>query len=115
VTGGDLRTHATSLGDLRDNFAVPEAQGSVAYADQMLLDHPALDVAALRTDAVIAVTRFVDQLSRRAQRPARVSSLTPSTSINDRTNSSSRWWRIVEMELSDLDAMELGGPALFEI
>jgi len=66
LTSGDLRTHATALGDLRDNFSVPEAQGPVAYADQMRLDHPALDVATLRADAVIAVTTFVDQLSRRA-------------------------------------------------
>lgn len=66
LTSGDRRAHATALGDLRDNFAVPEAQGPVAYADQMLLDHPALDVSTLRADAVIAVTTFVDHLSRRA-------------------------------------------------
>lgn len=45
----------TALDDLRANFASPAAQGPVAYASQMMLDHEGLDEATLRADAVLAV------------------------------------------------------------
>ena len=66
LTSGDLRSHSTPLDDLRSNFAVPDAQGPTAYAEQMLLDHPELTAATLRADAVLAVRRFVDDLIGRA-------------------------------------------------
>jgi len=48
----------TALNELRANFNHPGSQGARAYAEQMLLDHPELDAATLRADAVLAVGRF---------------------------------------------------------
>lgn len=48
----------TSLDDLVANFGGPSDQGPSAYADQMHLDHPDLDVATLAADAVLAVGAF---------------------------------------------------------
>lgn len=56
--GGDLGTLRTALYDLQANFADPRAQGTKAYADQMLVDHPDLGAAMLRADAVVAVGAF---------------------------------------------------------
>lgn len=58
----DLATMRTALDDLKANFAVPSAQGSAAYANQLLIDHPDLDLATLRADAVVAVGSFHDHL-----------------------------------------------------
>ena len=66
LTGGDLRPHETALDELRNNFAAPDAQGSTAYAEQMMIDHPELSAATLRADAVLAVDQFVSGLRRRA-------------------------------------------------
>lgn len=52
----------TAIEDLRANFATPTAQGPVAYADQILLDHPELDRATVTADAVIAVARFAERV-----------------------------------------------------
>lgn len=54
---GSIRT---ALEDLRANFATPTAQGPLAYADQILLDHPELDRATVTADAVVAVDRFCE-------------------------------------------------------
>jgi hypothetical protein len=48
----------SALDDLRANFAVSDAQGPAAYASQFALDHPGLDAAQLRADAVVAVRAF---------------------------------------------------------
>jgi hypothetical protein len=62
LVDGDVRSHRTALDDLGSNFAVVEAQGARTYADQVLVDHPDLDAAMLRADAVLAVQLFVDNL-----------------------------------------------------
>ncbi|MCC5952807.1 MAG: nucleotidyl transferase AbiEii/AbiGii toxin family protein [Acidimicrobiia bacterium] len=56
--GEESGTARTSLDDLLANFATPEAQGSQAYAAQMLVDHPELDRTTLVADAVVAVGTF---------------------------------------------------------
>jgi hypothetical protein len=52
---GSIRT---AIEDLRANFATLTAQGPVAYADQILLDHPDLDRPTVIADAVTAVESF---------------------------------------------------------
>ena len=53
-----VRAARTSLDDLLANFTNPTDQGPRAYAEQMLIDHPALDGATLAADAVLAVAAF---------------------------------------------------------
>ena len=48
----------TALDDLLANFSSPSDQGPVAYAGQMQLDHPELDLPTLAADAVLAVAAF---------------------------------------------------------
>ncbi|MBI1843760.1 MAG: hypothetical protein HYR89_03990, partial [Actinobacteria bacterium] len=48
----------TALDDLLVNFTNPGDQGPVAYAEQMLTDHPELDAATVAADAVLAVEAF---------------------------------------------------------
>lgn len=50
----------TAIQDLQANFATLTAQGPIAYADQLLLDHPELDRATVIADAVLAVERFCE-------------------------------------------------------
>lgn len=52
----------TSLDDLVANFGGPRNQGPTAYAEQMLIDHPELDMATLAADAVLAVEAFHQDL-----------------------------------------------------
>lgn len=59
---GDLGTLRTALLDLKANFANHEAQGSQAYVQQMIVDHPDLDEQTLGADAVIAVEQFLQRL-----------------------------------------------------
>lgn len=54
---GSIRTAAE---DLRANFATPTAQGPIAYADQIVLDHPELQLGTVAADAVVAVQRFCE-------------------------------------------------------
>lgn len=57
--GSDITGVArTALDDLQANFSAPDAQGPSAYATQFGIDHPGLDVAELRADAVVAVRSF---------------------------------------------------------
>jgi hypothetical protein len=60
--GDDLAGVRTALDDLQANFADGGAQGSQAYAEQMILDHPDLDRTTLLADAVVAVGAFHDRL-----------------------------------------------------
>lgn len=53
----------SSLDDLLANFADPAAQGARAYAEQMVADHPNLDLARQAADAVVAVDRFYRRLT----------------------------------------------------
>lgn len=57
--GGELvGALKTALGDLVANFSAPGDQGPLAYASQMMTDHPEQDETMLRADAVLAVTEF---------------------------------------------------------
>lgn len=58
----DLPGVRTALDDLSANFADHAAQGTQAYAEQMLLDHPNLDRTTLLADAVVSVSAFHDRL-----------------------------------------------------
>lgn len=58
----DLRSIETGIRDLAANFADESAQGARAYAEQMVIDDPALDTAAIGADGVLAVERFCDAL-----------------------------------------------------
>lgn len=61
--GGELSGSIRSaMEDLRANFATPAVQGPLAYASQILLDHPELDRATVTADAVIAVERFFERV-----------------------------------------------------
>lgn len=56
---GSIRT---AIEDLNANFVRPAAQGPLAYAGQILLDHPELDRATAAADAVVAVTAFCERV-----------------------------------------------------
>ena len=56
---GDIETLRTALGDLHANFADGEAQGSRAYIQQMMFDHPDQNERTLGADAVVAVEEFL--------------------------------------------------------
>ena len=56
---GSIRT---AIEDLNANFVRPAAQGPLAYAGQILLDHPELDRAMAAADAVVAVTAFCERV-----------------------------------------------------
>lgn len=56
--GSELAPVRTALDDLRDNFADVAARGAVAYADEMLGNHPDLEQRALLADGVTAVGEF---------------------------------------------------------
>ncbi len=60
----DLATVRPVLDDLLDNFAVTDAQGPSAYAEQMMLDHRELNHTSLLAEAVIAVDIFHGLLYR---------------------------------------------------
>jgi hypothetical protein len=62
--GPELPSVRTNLDDLLANFADPTAQGPRAYVEQMLIDHPDLDLAVLAADAVLSVERFHHLLTR---------------------------------------------------
>lgn len=51
-----------ALAELRANFDSPTHQGPLAYASQMILDHPDLSEITLRADAVLAVLEFHEAL-----------------------------------------------------
>jgi len=52
----------SALDDLAANFLTVTAQGPSAYASQILVDHPELDEATVRADAVLAVEQFHAEL-----------------------------------------------------
>jgi hypothetical protein len=61
--GGEISGSIRSaIEDLTANFANPAAQGPLAYAGQILLDHPELDRATAAADAVVAVTAFSERV-----------------------------------------------------
>ena len=58
----DLNAIESTLDDLFANFSELDAQGPNAYQEQMMIDHPELDAATLRADAVTAVKQFIETL-----------------------------------------------------
>ena len=58
----DLESMRTALDDLQANFADLEAQGPEAYADQLKIDHPGIEIQTARADAVLAVGAFHEHL-----------------------------------------------------
>ncbi|MGE4164145.1 MAG: hypothetical protein AB7G23_20680 [Vicinamibacterales bacterium] len=60
----ELESVRTTLDDLRANFTDLDSQGTQAYVQQMLVDHPGLDPAQLRADAVLAVDAFCAGVTR---------------------------------------------------
>jgi hypothetical protein len=61
--GGEIKgLIRTAIEDLSANFARLTAQGPAAYAEQIRLDHPELDRAAVTADAVVAVRAFSEQV-----------------------------------------------------
>jgi hypothetical protein len=48
--------------DLQGNFADSHALGTIAYVDQITLDHPELDRVTAAADAQLAVTAFTERL-----------------------------------------------------
>lgn len=59
---GALPGLRTAVRELQANFSSPSDQGPVAYANQLVIDHPGEDVATARADAVLAVREFVGAL-----------------------------------------------------
>jgi hypothetical protein len=55
---GQLGSIRTALEDLAANFADTDAQGPRAYARQMAIDHPEVERATARADAVVAIDAF---------------------------------------------------------
>lgn len=55
----------TALDDLAANFADTSSQGAKAYADQMMVDHPAIDRSAAIADSVVAVRTFHRLLAKK--------------------------------------------------
>jgi hypothetical protein len=62
--GPMLNELASSITDLRANFADPQAQGTVAYVDQFVIDHPEVDAATAAADCQLAVLDFCHALLR---------------------------------------------------
>jgi len=60
--GDRLDVIRSALDDLLANFEFPHCQGAIAYADQMLEDHPEENRETLLADAVLSVKSFYKQL-----------------------------------------------------
>ena len=58
----DLPGMESAIEDLSANFAEAQSQGSLAYADQLTVDHPEIDRVTALADAVTAVAEFSDRL-----------------------------------------------------
>lgn len=63
----DLKALQPAMADLGANFADEYAQGSDAYALQIVFDHPDLDPVTARADAVLAVEAFIAGLRQGGQ------------------------------------------------
>jgi nucleotidyltransferase AbiEii toxin of type IV toxin-antitoxin system len=62
VFGAPVGNVRTQLTDLRANYDAATAQGTLAYVDQLTLDHPEVEPAVAAADAQLAVQSFVDAL-----------------------------------------------------
>lgn len=58
-----LSASSTALAELAANFANPQSQGPMAYAEQFLHNHPDYDRSQAKADAVAAVGEFCDALA----------------------------------------------------
>lgn len=52
----------TPLDDLAANFTDSDSQGPAAYANQYLIEHPELDAATAKADAIVAIESFIERL-----------------------------------------------------
>lgn len=64
--GADIASMKTALDDLLDNFHDVDAQGTVAYASEMVANHPELDHRTLLADSVVAVAAFHEAVNPKA-------------------------------------------------
>lgn len=62
VFGTKITSAASQLTDLKANFAGSGTQGTLAYVDQITLDHPEADPATAAADSQLAVQAFCDSL-----------------------------------------------------
>jgi len=52
----------TAIRDLKSNFENENCQGSIAFGEQYLFDHPHEDAATAKADSIVAVTSLCDGL-----------------------------------------------------
>jgi hypothetical protein len=69
VFGPALGALDSTITDLHANFDGLQAQGTLAYVDQLGLDHPDVDPATAAADCQLAVGSFCDTLRTASQRP----------------------------------------------
>jgi hypothetical protein len=62
IFGPTLTSLQSTITDLRANFDGPQAQGTLAYMDQLGLDHPEVDAATATADCQLAVQDFCGTL-----------------------------------------------------
>jgi hypothetical protein len=60
--GAEVSSLSSAVMDLKANFDGADTQGTTAYVDQIILDHPELDPAMAAADCQIAVQTFCDLL-----------------------------------------------------
>jgi len=60
--GAEVGSLSSAIADLRANFEGPNAQGTIAYVDQITQDYPELDPATAAADCQLAVQTFSDLL-----------------------------------------------------
>jgi hypothetical protein len=58
----ELPSLKTPLDDLAANFTDPDSQGPGAYSGQYLIEHPELENATVKADALVAVETFIEIL-----------------------------------------------------
>lgn len=62
IFGPAVADLASALTDLKANFSDSRAQGTSAYVDQIILDHPEIDPAVAAADSQLAVNAFCADL-----------------------------------------------------
>jgi hypothetical protein len=60
--GSVVASLGSTIADLRANFDGPQAQGTLAYVEQLSLDHPEVDPATSAADCQLAVLSLCDAL-----------------------------------------------------
>lgn len=69
IFGSEIGSIESTLTDLKANFSGPDAQGTMAYVNQITQDYPDLGAATAAADCQLAVESFCDSLlNNRASR-----------------------------------------------